>query len=321
MADVDFDEFGAVDYAPRRSMQVQRIINIAGAASSVAMIVALAWWGYSTTVRDVRGIPVVQALEGPMRVTPEDPGGSITANQGLSVNEIAASGAAGGVAAELMLAPRTTELDLGDGPGLEGSEPSQEIMEAVAEATGATGAVLMPAGLPAPPPVAPIEAVEQGLASTVDGDPIDEIAIPAPAIDPSLIPDELKTEPVVAPAPPGAVTRSLRPQVRMASAPAAMPVAASPVAAPPSTTAPSGAHLVQLGAFDNEEQVQREWTRLSAKFGSLFSSKSLVMQQAVSGGRTFYRLRASGFEDAADARRFCSALLAENAACIAIVNQ
>ena len=37
---------------------------------------------------------------------------------------------------------------------------------------------------------------------------------------------------------------------------------------------------------------------------------------ATSGGRTFYRLRAMGFEDLSDARRFCSALVAENAECM-----
>ena len=35
--------------------------------------------------------------------------------------------------------------------------------------------------------------------------------------------------------------------------------------------------------------------------------KLRVIQTAESGGRTFYRLRAAGFADEADARRFCSA--------------
>ncbi|WP_128254212.1 SPOR domain-containing protein [Falsirhodobacter deserti] len=324
MAEVDFDDFEAADYVPRRSFRFQRVINIAGAVSSVAMVVALAWWGYHTTVRDVRGVPVVRALEGPMRITPDDPGGQIADNQGLSVNAIAATGAAGALPQELMLAPRPVELDVGDGPGLEGEEPPQEIMEAVAEATGATGAVLMPAALPSPPPTPAKDAEEQGLASTVEGEPIQEIAITPPAIDPTLIPPELKDEEVLPPAPPGAVTRSPRPPLRPASA-----VAASAPAAPvqaagketPASAVKPGDHLVQLGAFDTEEQVRKEWTRLTGKFGNLIGAKSLLVQKAVSNGHTFYRLRATGFEDAADARRFCSALLAENAACIAIVAQ
>jgi hypothetical protein len=46
--------------------------------------------------------------------------------------------------------------------------------------------------------------------------------------------------------------------------------------------------------------------------------KSRVIQKAQSGGRTFYRLRVAGFDDISDARRFCSALLAEKAACIPV---
>lgn len=326
MAEVDFDEFGAVDYAPRRPYRVQRAINIAGAASSVALVVALGWWGYHTTVRDVQGVPVVRALEGPMRVTPENPGGQITDGAGLAVNAIAATGTSGVMPEELLLAPTAAELDVADGPGLEGSEPSKEIMDAVAEATGATGTVLIPAAQPAAPAMV-VPDPEEGLAATVEGDPIQEIAVAPPAIDPTLIPPELKEEPDVGPAPPGAVTRSLRPPVRpvlVAAAATATPAAAA-VAAPvkemPVTALKSGEHLVQLGAFDNEEQVRTEWSRLTGKFGNLIGAKNLIVQKAVSNGRTFYRLRAAGFEDAADARRFCSALLAENAACIAIVNR
>jgi hypothetical protein len=45
------------------------------------------------------------------------------------------------------------------------------------------------------------------------------------------------------------------------------------------------------------------------------------VQKASSGGRVFYRLRAMGFDDLGDARRFCSALVAENADCIPVVTR
>ena len=44
----------------------------------------------------------------------------------------------------------------------------------------------------------------------------------------------------------------------------------------------------------------------------------MVLQPAESGGRTFYRLRAHGFDDEDDARRFCSAFVAQNATCIPV---
>ena len=51
------------------------IFNWVGALMSVALIAGLGVWGYQLAMRDVTGVPVVRALEGPMRVTPEEPGG------------------------------------------------------------------------------------------------------------------------------------------------------------------------------------------------------------------------------------------------------
>jgi hypothetical protein len=77
--------------------------------------------------------------------------------------------------------------------------------------------------------------------------------------------------------------------------------------------------MAQLGAFDSPEVAREQWDRLQGQFGPYLQGKDRVVQKATSGGRVFYRLRALGFEDIADARRFCSALVAENADCIPVV--
>jgi hypothetical protein len=82
---------------------------------------------------------------------------------------------------------------------------------------------------------------------------------------------------------------------------------------------PEGTKLVQLGAFDSPEIAAREWTRVAGRFGEFMGGKSRVIQEAESGGRTFYRLRAQGFADLSEARRFCAALVAEDAPCIPVV--
>ena len=55
--------------------------------------------------------------------------------------------------------------------------------------------------------------------------------------------------------------------------------------------------MVQLGAFDSAEVARAEWQRLSGRFDSFMAGKTRVVQSAVQGGRTFYRLRAIGFDD------------------------
>jgi hypothetical protein len=81
---------------------------------------------------------------------------------------------------------------------------------------------------------------------------------------------------------------------------------------------PSGTRLVQLGAFDSPETARAEWDRIMGQFSAYMQGKSRVVQRAESNGRIFYRLRAHGFADLGDARRFCTVLLAEKAACIPV---
>ena len=123
---------------------------------------------------------------------------------------------------------------------------------------------------------------------------------------------------------------SLRPQVRP-SGPQVASLDTSAAATPAATDAgnaevspdaiPAGTRLVQLGAFDSPEVARAEWDRLSQRFAGYLDDKQRVVQRAKSGGRTFYRLRAMGFADLSDARRFCSTLVAGNADCIPVVTR
>jgi len=51
------------------------------------------------------------------------------------------------------------------------------------------------------------------------------------------------------------------------------------------------------------------------------TGRELVIQRAVNGGRIFYRLRAAGFSDLSDARRFCSTLKAAKTDCVPVVTR
>ena len=93
MADIDFDDFDQ-DYPVTRSAAPSRWVNVIGATCSVALVLGLVVWGYKLAVRDVNGVPVVRALEGPLRISPENPGGDFAVHQGLSVNAVAAAGTA-----------------------------------------------------------------------------------------------------------------------------------------------------------------------------------------------------------------------------------
>ena len=61
-----------------------------------------------------------------------------------------------------------------------------------------------------------------------------------------------------------------------------------------------------------------EWAKLTAQYPEFLTDKARVIEPAQSGGKLFFRLRAHGFEDLADARRFCAALVAGQANCIPV---
>ncbi|WP_278424540.1 SPOR domain-containing protein, partial [Sulfitobacter pontiacus] len=93
-----------------------KFANFAGAALSITLIVGIGVWGYKLLVRDVTGIPVVRAAQGDMRVRPENPGGQLADNQGLSVNAVASEGTANQFAEQLILAPKPLDLEEEDQP-------------------------------------------------------------------------------------------------------------------------------------------------------------------------------------------------------------
>ena len=49
------------------------IVNILGAVTSLVLVAGVCVWGYQQLSRDVSGVPVIRAADGPMRVQPEDP--------------------------------------------------------------------------------------------------------------------------------------------------------------------------------------------------------------------------------------------------------
>lgn len=297
---------------PERSNLIVKLTNLTGAALSLALIAGVGVWGTKMVMRDVSGVPVVRATEGPMREAPADPGGDAAANQGLAVNAVAAEGTAAAPADRLVLAPPPLELSLEDvSPVIQ--------PQAVAEATPRAELVEQA------PQAAPEEVQTASILALAD-----QIAAGAPALAP------LEEAVTGADAVEGAEVETvegaaavLRPRARPASLTSVSEAVALAVAAARSApadevdadTIPLGTRLAQLGAYDSAEVARAEWDRLAGRFGDFLEGKQRVIQRAESGGRTFYRLRAMGFADLGDARRFCSALVAERAECIPVVTR
>lgn len=285
------------------------IINWIGAILSVALVVGLSIWAWQLTVRDVSGVPVIQALEGPMRVPPETPGGTVADHQGLAVNRITEGEEAAPAAERIVLAPAPLDLEEID---LTSASLPADAGPASAEDTGEETLALIDRLLEEAQPLEPLAESPEAAAGVTE-------SLEAPPARPVIE--------VISASIPG-VSRSLRPVgrpediVQVASldtrAPATVVAAAAQVTELDAEALSAGTRLVQLGAFDDAETAREEWQRLARLYPDFFRDKDRVVQQAVSGGREFFRLRAHGFDDLSDARRFCTALNAQGAPCIPV---
>ncbi|AVO39126.1 SPOR domain-containing protein [Pukyongiella litopenaei] len=280
------------------------MVNLMGAAVSLALIGGIGVWGYKILVRDVSGVPVVRALEGPMRDLPADPGGRAADHQGLAVNRVAAEGPAAPPAEKLVLAPKPMELS-------EEDRPAEALTETPAPAARADNGDVN-------------RLIEELLADVIKGQQQQDTGLPQPE------PAVMRVEGAAPRAAAAVVTgpgpkQSLRPRARPGDA-AVIKSSATAVAAAPTAGLdldpagiPPGTKLAQLGAFDSAEAARADWDRLGARFGDYLADKRRVVQEAKSGGRSFWRLRAAGFNDMNDTRRFCAVFVSEGVDCIPVI--
>ena len=323
--DAGYEEYSTPNFTsapPSRSLK--KFANLTGAVTSLALIAGVGIWGYQLVMRDVSGIPVVRATEGEMRIRPDDPGGLLAENTGLAVNEVTAVGEASGPVDRVVLAPNPVGLTDEDQPmAAEMVAPVQQPAPLDVAASLETAQVDVSAALQGGQVDALVRQLTEG-AGTIDAGSDENkpvlASVSVPAI--SAVTDVAV---VTGPGP----QQSRRPQLRPAVAFADVDGVVVPASAPASelvsdidpTTIPAGTRLVQLGAFDSPEIARAQWDRMQDRFGNYLKGKARIVQTAESGGRTFYRLRALGFTDLSDARRFCSALVAEGADCIPVVTR
>lgn len=350
MTDFGYDEVlesDRADFAPfvgaKPSAGLKRLTSRTAALLSIALIVGMAVWGYQIALRQARGVPVVRAEAGAMRVKPEDPGGARVAYQGLAVNNVAAEGEVAAPPERSILAPRPVELSADDVagyapmpawavvPSLTPTIPAPRAMEEEGTSTAAFegDADLVAqepdagAGLPEASPMAAAPAI----AAEADPEVALSDAIQAVQIEVTALLTTVAEDAVINTSP-AAIATSIRPQPRPKPASAGASVnllaAAAPSAADPpvdAATLSAGTRLVQLGAYDDAAAASRDWVKLVGQYAVYFEGKRPVIQKAESGGKTFFRLRALGFDDEDAARRFCAVLLNDRAQCIPVLTR
>jgi len=275
-----------------------------GAVLSLSLLAGAIGWSYKLVVRDINQIPIVRAQLGPLRVAPDNPGGLTAANQGLSVTQLAVNEKPL-LSDEINLAPAAEILNeetsaslLREVDKLNQIDETYEIKEINAENTisldGSSGAMKGETASKTESLVAQVAFSQK----KVEIENAVSLALSITSeFDPSLT--------------------SLRPKTRPRSVQQNRELI---VSKEPMSKLPIGSAIVQLGAFDSKSLAESEWRRFEKLLGSILAPKQMIIQKAERGGKIFYRLRASGFNDISDARQFCTAI-SDKVACIPVVTR
>jgi cell division septation protein DedD len=93
------------------------------------------------------------------------------------------------------------------------------------------------------------------------------------------------------------------------------PLPAPPPLAPASASSAASGIMVQLAALNSQQAANQAWETLNARMPNLLAGRTPVFQTATVKGRKFWRLRLTGFANAAAAKAFCATVKSEGAAC------
>ena len=279
-----------------------------GAALSLCLLAGAIGWSYQLIVRDINQIPIVRAQLGPLRVAPENPGGLTAANQGLSVTQLAVNEKPL-LSNEIHLAPAAEilnedNLTLQITEDVKSNKDDQTLESREVNAENSLSLTVLSNEIEADYGSKEEAVLSQAAFSQKKMEIENAVSLALSiANNPVALPTSLRPK--------------IRPMVFLSNNKTTVDlVASNEIIYEP----PTGSALVQLGAFESKNLAKSEWQRFEKLLGSILISKKMVVQKAESGGKIFYRLRASGFDDISDARQFCTAI-SDKVACVPVVTR
>ena len=290
------------------NFKINMIFYWTGAALSLFLLAGAIGWSYQLIVRDVNQIPIVRAQLGPLRVAPDNPGGLTAANQGLSVTQLAVNEKPL-LSNEIYLAPAAEILN---------EENLALKVKEEYESNKVDGAF----------EIKEVNAENSmNLKALPDQKEVDSRSNDVGVLSKAAFSQKkIEIENAVSLAlsitnEPDKSLSWLRPKIRPVSFYRNGNITEDQIVSnEPMPKLPIGSAVVQLGAFDSKSLAESEWQRFEKILGSILIPKKMVVQKAESGGKIFYRLRASGFSDISDARQFCTAI-SDKVACIPVVTR
>ena len=281
-----------------------RLTQWIGGLVSVSLVIGAIFWVFELGRRDANEVPVIKAMSGEARETPEDSSGPIVENQGLQVNEVLAGDETAPIEAETRLAPPPQRLTAADATPAPPPEPAPATPATITlgQTPQADTGFQLPPSLPDADPNM-TRAVRRVMPEALS--PTAELLSNAIADAVSEVVNEAAAENTTAPVPEAVQPDSIETPTENRPAPDTPPEAAGEV-------------MIQLGAYDDEATANSDWNAAIEDNQDLMGRLVRFVERREAGGRVFYRLRARGFTSMDQATALCDALLKRDVPCIAV---
>jgi len=280
--DVDHD-FDLDGPVGRVGPPARRMSVWTGAILSLVLAGGAAAWLWTLGTQDPRAIPVIAAMSEPVKTRPPTDAAALTPHRDAQSYELATGG------------DETTETTLAPPPARPGEQDPT-----LAEMEASLGAA----------------APDTGASPTTDPSGGQDAAAPRPEAEGPTPPAGTGSD--LAPAS-GPLVRA-RPQylARRMRAASEEAVADAVALARRAATSP---WQIQLGAFRDPRLTREQWQLISGTHDALLDGRALAVQETVSGGETFYRLRVGPFASETEAADLCRTLEARGQTCITAENR
>lgn len=298
----DYDDLNTEETAPRGRAMSWLVLGVA-----VVGFGALAYYAYQSGSQSAADgqMLMVEADTSPVKEAPADAGGEQFPNKDKTIYDALSPYRTDEEKIEKLL-PEPEEPVIPE-PAVSSAEPLAKkaetttyVNDGVSEKAKTDVADERTAPAPVAKPLDSVTVADAPIATkaTVASTPITPLKKPEPVTAPAP-----KTEPKKEAAKPAEVKA---PEVKKAE------VAKTAAAAPM-----GGSYKIQLAALSSDAEARQTWSKITAKHGDIVKGNPIIIKAEVNG-KTYYRLRASGFVSAAAAKNACATLSSRGQGCMSV---
>ncbi|MFL2799158.1 MAG: hypothetical protein ACJZ89_06195 [Paracoccaceae bacterium] len=292
MAGIEFDASLAHRLGDARS-SFGLLLTVLVSLISIFLLGGFLYWGYGAFVQSESEVTIIKASDGPLKVLPENPGGNLASHLGFSVNSVQESGQVAGPSAKIFLAPPAINVQESDLTSLSGFGDSNGAIDLKSSINDALAVIFKDKD-------ALNETTFLNLKETsIKKDTAEKIIVSKNFSRPEKRPIKITST---------TLHQDLVAQIVLNQVKAKMVDSKNEL-------------MVHLGSFENNVLASAHVENFVVRHKDYLINKTVFLQKSETGGRSIYRMRAIGFSNTSETKKFCVIINSFGNDCIPISNK